>query len=172
MPKSVFYKISKERQHKLLKPAIKEFVSKPYEKITVLSLTDTMNILRTDFYYYFKDKEDIYSALLDEFQSYSEGNLKSALFNLFKAVRNIKGARNKQFIIDLTENYNPQFAKELAKRFQVLYPCGCNPIKKHVKVRNLIYKFMTVTNMYFKGEIVEEEAFALLDPEDKGCEKK
>ena len=84
MPKSVFYKISRDRKLKLLKPAIKEFVSKSYNKITVSSLTETMRILRTDFYYYFNDKDDIYSVLIHEFYKYvvsikSDANFQEAL---------------------------------------------------------------------------------------------
>ena len=60
MPKQVFNKISEDRKAKLLKSSVKEFTRKPYDKITVSSLTDTMKILRTDFYYYFYDKLMIY----------------------------------------------------------------------------------------------------------------
>lgn len=175
MPKSVFYKISKDRQMKLLKPAVVEFTKKNYEKVTVLSLTDTMKILRTDFYYYFQDKEDVYNYLMEEFkikivEKAPEHNLPSAFTTLFLTLTSMRGPRNRQYLIDLTENYNPQFAHEFASRLAEIYPCGCNPNKKHAKVMGMIYNLMTVTNMYLKGDLEQEMALELISGKKK-CEE-
>lgn len=176
MPKQVFYKINEDRRHKLLKPALVEFVTKPYDKVTVLSLTTTMDILRTDFYYYFSDKEDIYGAILEDLKTLvSKGheNLTAgeAITVLFDKVLEIKGARNRQFTLDITENYHPQFAYEGAKRLLQMFPCNCDPEKAQVKTMIKIYRFMTVTNQYLKGSLSKEKAIEIMHhvPGDKGC---
>jgi len=164
MPKQVFNKISKERQNKLLKSSLSEFVSKPYEKITVQSLTDTMKILRTDFYYYFSDKEDIYSLILSRFhdqvvKNNPEAKFHDAVVALFdRVVTFTKSSRNRQWLKDLTESYDPQFAKELGKRCRCLFNCKCEGDKPQVKVMMKIYKFMTITNLYCKNELSLESA--------------
>jgi len=160
MPKQVYFKISEERRENLLKPALREFTKKSYDKVTVLSLTATMKILRTDFYYYFSDKEDIYGALIsDLLQKIKENggaeDVHEAFISLFNATLKMKGPKNRKYLIELTENYNPQFADEMAKRLMIAFPCGCDPIRKQIKVMIKIYKFMTIVNKYEKGEIDE-----------------
>ena len=55
MPKEVFYKIDEEKRKRITKSALVAFTRDDYDSLTVSSITDVMNILRTDFYYYFKD---------------------------------------------------------------------------------------------------------------------
>ena len=171
MPKSVFYKISHDRKNKLIKPAVKEFVSKPYNKITVSSLTDTMRILRTDFYYYFSDKDDIYDAILEDFynsiiKEKSDATFQDALKIFFEKVVEIDSSRLKQYVIDITENYHPQFAVELSKRMRKLFKCNCDGDKPQVKVMTKIYRFMTVVNLYLKGCWSVQSAREILDTKD------
>ena len=173
MPKQVFNKISYDRQIKLLKPAIKEFVTKPYEKITVSSLTDTMKILRTDFYYYFEGKDDIYDILLSDLYGLAkdykdEPTINDAAIALFEKVVKISGSRNRQFIIDLTESYNPQFAIYLAQRLKVIFNCKCEGEKPLVKIMMKIYKFMTVVNLYKTGRLNLDVAREIIS--DHNCE--
>jgi len=164
MPKEVYYKISKERQIKLVKSSLKEFLKKPYNKITVQSLTDTMKILRTDFYYYFSDKEDIYTLILDDFHKYvisvdKDANFQRALEILFdKLVVFSKTTRNRQYLIDLTEDFHPQFAKELVVRIRKAFNCQCEGDKPQAKVMVKIYKFITIVNLYCKNELSLESA--------------
>ncbi len=163
MPKQVFNRISYDRQIKLLKPAIKEFVSKPYEKITVSSLTDTMKILRTDFYYYFEGKDDIYDILLSDLYGIAkeykaDPTLDDALVALFDKIVKINGSRNKTFVLDLTENYNPQFAIYLAKRLQKQFKYGHDDDKTQVDIILKVYKFMTVVNLFRTNKIEVESA--------------
>lgn len=171
MPKIVFEKISKDKQFKLLKPSVKEFVSKPYNKITVSSLTDRMRILRTDFYYYFSDKDDIYDALLDIFyQTSTEGkeglSFHDALKAFFEKIIEIDGSRMRQYIIDITESYHPQFAFELAKKIKKMFKCSCDGDKPQVKIMTKIYRFMTIVNLYEKGSLSVQSARELLDSKE------
>ena len=167
MPKQVFYKISKDRQLKLLKPAIKEFIKKPYDKITVQSLTTTMKILRTDFYYYFLDKDDIYTGLLDDFyNTVSEVNknatIQEALEILFEKIIENESPRFRQYIIELTDSYNPAFAIELIERLKVMFKNDGDGEVALVKARMKIYRFLTVLNLYEKNEISLDNAKELI----------
>ena len=168
MPKQVFNRISYDRQIKLLKPAIKEFISKPYEKITVSSLTDTMKILRTDFYYYFEGKDDIYDLLLSDLygiakERNNEPTIDDAMAGLFEKIVKINGSRNKIFVLDLTENYNPQFAIYLAKRLNKLFKIKHGGDKALVKTMLKIYKFLTVVNLYRTNRIELETARSIMN---------
>ena len=168
MPKQVFNKISEDRKVKLLKSSIKEFTKRPYDKITVASLTDTMKILRTDFYYYFYDKEDIYQALIDRFEKIvhkikSDATIKDALNILFEKTAKLEGTRNKQYLIDITDNYHPQFAYELVERLNKIFVCNCTGDKPKAKHLLIIYRFMSLVNLYAKKEISFETAKELLN---------
>ena len=168
MPKQVFNKISYDRQIKLLKPAIKEFISKPYEKITVSSLTDTMKILRTDFYYYFEGKDDIYDILLSDLYGIakdykSDPNINDAMVALFEKIVKINSSRNKTFVLDLTENYNPQFAFYLAKRLKKLFKYKGNENSTTIEIMQKIYLFLTVVNLYRTNRLELEEARTILN---------
>jgi len=167
MPKQVFYKISKDRQMKLIKPALKEFVKKPYEKITVQSLTATMKILRTDFYYYFLDKDDIYNGVLENFQELvkktkEDADFQEALEILFENLIQNESPRFRQYLIELTDSYNPQFAIELSNRLRKMFGCQCEGDIPPVKARMKIYRFLTVLNLYEKGELKLESARELI----------
>lgn len=174
MARDVYYKISDERKLKLLKPAIKEFVSKPFDKVTVLSLSHTMKILRTDFYYYFQDKEDIYNELLTMFEEKvnkenPEATIADRLVFLFNEALSLKGAKNRQFLLDITENFHPAFADEIACRYIDIINCDCEPEKKYIKCKTKMYKFMVVLNEYLKGRISKEDAVSTLA--HKHCNK-
>lgn len=169
MPKQVYFNISEERREKLLKPALREFTKKPYEKVTVLSLTKTMKILRTDFYYYFSDKEDIYGAIVSNLFGEQKEDIHAAVLAVFDKVLKLKGPKNRQYLIELSESYHPQFAFEIAGRLIDLYPCDCDHEKKQVKVITLIYKLMTVINLYERGELSEAKAKEILTHQPQSC---
>ncbi len=163
MPKNVFYKIPKDRQLKLLKPALKEFVMNPYEKITVSSLTETMKILRTDFYYYFTDKDDIYNYLIQEFvalipEDAEKKCLGTGLIALFEKAASTNSPRVRQYITDLCDNYHPQFVNYLAIKAMEVFGCEDTDGLKKIKVTCKIHKFMNVLSLYKKGEIDKEKA--------------
>jgi len=166
MPKDVFDKIPKDRQLKLIKPAIKEFTRRSYDKINVTSLTNTMKILRTDFYYYFLDKDDLYDKLLDIFKdliNYNERmTFKEARINLFREITLISSSRTKTFIEDITETYEPMFTIELSERIIEMFDCS-NVSYKELTIRCMILEFMTLINSFLKGDLKENEVFDILN---------
>jgi len=167
MPKDVFDKIPKDRQLKLIKPAIKEFIKRPYDKINVTSLTDTMKILRTDFYYYFLDKDDLYDRLLDMMKELLEYNqemtFKEARIILFNRISEISSSRTKTFIEDITESYDPRFTIELTKRIRNMFNCREEGVAPIATVKIKILEFMTVVNLFLKEEITIDQAKEILN---------
>ena len=171
MPKQVFNKISYERQIKLLKPSIKEFVSKPYEKVTVASLTETMKILRTDFYYYFEGKDDIYDILLKDLYGIGKEvsanpTIEDAMVGLFDIIVKINGTRNKTFVLDLTQNYNPQFAYYLAPKLNNQFNITDTSPEATIDAITKIYKFMSVVSLYLKLGLDKDVAVEILKKKD------
>ena len=72
----------------------------------------------------------------------------------------------RQYIIDVTENYNPQFAIELTKRIRNIFKCNCDGDKPQVKIMVKIYRFMTIVNLYEKGNLSVQSARELLDTKE------
>ena len=64
MPSDAFFKLEEEKKNKLLESAMKEFSVLPYEKVSVFKIAQKAGISRSVFYYYFKDKRDIYNYLI------------------------------------------------------------------------------------------------------------
>lgn len=171
MPKQVFYKISESRREKLIRPAIVEFTRRPFEKITVLSLSERMKILRTDFYYYFQDKEDIFSAVSERIDGIirSAGQPEcpgSALAILFNYLISLKGSKNSQYLLDLADNFTPLALEKIADELIRLYG-NDNSECKRIKVQGKIAVFFRVLSEFKKGNLELEDARKLL-----ACEKK
>lgn len=66
MPTDAFYQLDEEKRQHLLNAALCEFSEQPYEKVSVFKIAKNAGISRSSFYYYFKDKKDIYHHLLFE----------------------------------------------------------------------------------------------------------
>lgn len=64
MPTDAFFKLEEEKKNKLLESAMQEFSTLPYEKVSVFKIAQKAGISRSVFYYYFKDKRDIYNYLI------------------------------------------------------------------------------------------------------------
>ncbi len=60
MPTEAFSKLEEGKKRALLQSAICEFSQLPYDKVSVFNIAKNAGISRSAFYYYFKDKEDIY----------------------------------------------------------------------------------------------------------------
>ncbi len=163
MPKAVYDKISEERKHKLLKPALKELLSKPFEKVTVLSLTDRMHILRTDFYYYFQDKFDLYDAIKAHiFKGVEANGLVSLLKEIFKKhIACPKSYKRKLELIDLTSDYDPRSLELFGET--ILEKCSIEPsVENCLAVKLALFKFMNISNLYLNGKIDRIKAEELL----------
>lgn len=66
MPSQRFYRLPEEKQALICKASMKEFISVPYEKISINKIIREAGISRGSFYTYFEDKEDLLSFLLED----------------------------------------------------------------------------------------------------------
>lgn len=114
MPSSAFYQLNEEKKNKLIDAAIKEFSSTPYEKVSIFKIAESAGISRSGFYYYFKNKGDLYSYIYiekiqREFIEYMNSiEQKYDIFSVFEArfdyYLSIKGTENEPFIKQMIEN--------------------------------------------------------------------
>lgn len=68
MPSERFYRLSEEKQGLIWKASMKEFISEPYEKVSINKIIRSAGISRGSFYTYFEDKRDLLSFLLEDTQ--------------------------------------------------------------------------------------------------------
>ena len=66
MPSERFYRLSEEKQNLIWKASMKEFISEPYEKVSINKIIKGAGISRGSFYTYFEDKHDLLSFLLED----------------------------------------------------------------------------------------------------------
>lgn len=162
MPKAVYDKISEDRKYKLLKPALKELLSKPFEKVTVLSLTTRMNILRTDFYYYFQDKYDLYDAIKGHiFKGVESKELMPLVKELFEKFASPKSYKKRLELIDLTSDYDQRSLELFGDT--ILERCAMEKsIENKLTVKVALFKLMDVSNLYLSGKVDKAKALELL----------
>lgn len=106
MPTQAFYKLDSAKRRQLLDSAIHEFSEIPYEKVSVFKIAQNADVSRSAFYYYFKDKRDIYLYLINEVKDefiklYNVDEKNVELFslgkNIFEFVTAIKGTNWEKF---------------------------------------------------------------------------
>lgn len=66
MPSQRFYRLPEEKQALIWKASMKEFISVPYEKVSINKIIRDAGISRGSFYTYFEDKKDLLSFLLED----------------------------------------------------------------------------------------------------------
>lgn len=66
MPKSTFYRISEEKQNRIMNAARNEFLSVPYSEVSINRIIKEAEIPRGSFYQYFDGKEDLFYFVLQE----------------------------------------------------------------------------------------------------------
>ena len=66
MPKSTFYRISEEKQRRIMDAARQEFLSVPYSDVSINRIIREAEIPRGSFYQYFDGKEDLFQFVLQE----------------------------------------------------------------------------------------------------------
>ena len=66
MPTEAFFHLEEQKKMVLLESAVSEFSALPYEKVSIFKIAQNAGVSRSGFYYYFKDKEDIYKYLIDQ----------------------------------------------------------------------------------------------------------
>ncbi len=167
MPKEVFYKISDAKKDKLVLSAIKAFTIDSYDDLTVSKLTEDMNILRTDFYYYFKDKEDVMSVVKESFYKLVESNGKpssvnEALISLFSNISQKNKPKSKQFYIDIASNYSPLCVSTFTGLLIEKYGNNDFSLVDELKANCKLRLIAELIIRYFEKEIDKETALELL----------
>lgn len=113
MPSDAFYNLSSDRKEKLLNAAVQEFSIHPYSKVSVFKIAQNAEISRSTFYYYFKDKRDIYEYLMMEIKDDFLKNLGEYeepidIFwlseKVFDYIASIKGTDREPFFRNVVEN--------------------------------------------------------------------
>ena len=65
MPKKTFYNLPEDKRDRILKIAIAEFASEPYEMASISDIVRKAEIAKGSFYQYFADKKDLYQYLIE-----------------------------------------------------------------------------------------------------------
>lgn len=156
MPTEAFFNLKEERKEKLLQAAVHEFSEHPYSKVSVFKIAQNAEISRSAFYYYFKDKRDIYEYLIEGVKEGFLQNLGEVtgpfdLFwfseKLFDYMASIKGTELESFFKNLVANANPESIN------QIISGLDCSHIANNVEamfdLRNL-----TISNYEELKEVV------------------
>lgn len=114
MPTDAFNQLKKEKKKKLIDAAVKEFSSTPYEKVSVFKIAQAAGISRSGFYYYFKNKADLYAYIYlvkiqNEFSEYMNSiEEKYDIFRVFNArfeyYLSLKGTENEPLVRQMIAN--------------------------------------------------------------------
>ncbi len=65
MPSQTFFNLDKEKREKLILYAMEEFANNLYPNVSINKIIAKAQIPRGSFYMYFKDKDDLFSYLID-----------------------------------------------------------------------------------------------------------
>ena len=114
MPTEAFLQLKESKKTKLIDAAVEEFSSTPYDKVSVFKIAAAAGISRSGFYYYFKNKADLYSYIYlvkirNEFNSYMNSiEEKQDIFTVFDArfqyYLSIKGTENEPLVKQMLQN--------------------------------------------------------------------
>lgn len=118
MPRPTFFKLSQEKQNKVMKAAFQEFSRVALSDASIANIIKAAAIPRGSFYQYFKDKEDIFYHLLDIhsqdikkqliiFLNDHQGDVIDAFIDLYCYILDkIKNSLNEKFFQNIFLNLN------------------------------------------------------------------
>ncbi len=84
MPTEKFFNLKEGKRQAILEAAGEELLETPYSLLTVSRIIQKAGISRASFYYYFRDKEDLFYHMVEEMRS-------RFLSDMEKALRDSKG---------------------------------------------------------------------------------
>lgn len=128
MPTDAFLNLEEEKKNKLLNSAMKEFSILPYEKVSVFKIAQNAEISRSAFYYYFKDKRDIYHYLLSQIKhsfvrELSKTEKQYDIFDfsckLFELITRLKGTDKEAFLRQVISNMKPEDTKYFFDKIEI-----------------------------------------------------
>lgn len=111
MPKSTFFKISKEKQYRIMEAASNEFMTVPYSQVSINKIIKNADIPRGSFYQYFEGKEDLFELLVHEHIS-----------QMFKA------------LVGEIEKFNGDIFACIEHHIDKMVECGCSDNSGHIKM--------------------------------------
>ncbi|MCQ4635919.1 TetR/AcrR family transcriptional regulator [Anaerovorax odorimutans] len=128
MPTEAFFHLEEQKKKVLLESAIDEFSALPYEKVSIFKIAQNAGVSRSGFYYYFKDKEDIYKYLIDQIKDeftteLSKEKQRYDIFSLckriFSLLARVKGTSREAFIKQIVSNAKPDDVNEFLDNFEL-----------------------------------------------------
>lgn len=119
MPSNTYNNLSKEKKEKLIKAAIKEFSSVPYNKASINNIISKAGISRGSFYMYFENKEELFQYILyshkEKFDEIikislitSSGDLKTSFIKIFDYIIDYISEEDNDFFKQVFLNLNYQ----------------------------------------------------------------
>ena len=168
MPKEVFYKISDQKRDKMILSAVKAFTRDDFSEMSVSRLTQEMKILRTDFYYYFKDKEDVYEPVKERFYKTIESqgvpnDSFEALNNLFYQLLFKTKYKFRTYLIDLFTFYSPLAINTFMGLMFEKYEKGEIDVYKRMELTLKFHYMADIMVKCLKKEIDKEEGYKLFN---------
>lgn len=127
MPTEAFFHLDEQKKMVLLESAVCEFSALPYEKVSIFKIAQNAGVSRSGFYYYFKDKEDIYKYLIDQIKEefITELNKEKQKYDIFSFCKKIfsllatvKGTNQEAFIKRIVSNAKPDDVSEFLDKFE------------------------------------------------------
>lgn len=123
MPTEAFFKLDESRKQQIVRAAEKEFSQLPYSKVSIFKIAQQAEVSRSGFYYYFKDKRDIYEYILNEIKTdfLMKNNIssenKTGLFtlveNIFNYITDIRGTEREPLFRRIVSDMTPDRMKKI-----------------------------------------------------------
>ena len=147
MPTEAFFHLEEKKKMVLLESAVSEFSALPYEKVSIFKIAQNAGVSRSGFYYYFKDKEDIYKYLIDQIKEefmteLGKDKRRYDIFafckKIFCLLANVKGTSREALIKRIVSNAKPDDVNEFLDKFELCaeekqfeYLCDLNDLNHY-----------------------------------------
>ena len=130
MPTKTFLNLDIKKQQKLIKAAITEFSNNNYYDVSINKIISNASIPRGSFYMYFKDKDDLFLYIIDEYNKKlnnivkrmlieNQGDLRNTFIKLYDQVVTLIFDNNYQSVLkNISIFYNMH--SNLRKNFEHL----------------------------------------------------
>ena len=172
IPTEAFFKLNEVKKNQLIDSAIREFSSLPYEKVSIFKIAQNAEVSRSGFYYYFKDKKDIYEYLINDIKNefiekYIDKTKTINIFELgnylFHFFAEIKGSGRESLFRNIVQNTKPDDIKMIFSLIsEPNKPCDVNfsmdgmCIESHDQINGIVM-YMATGIMYSVSGYLDDE---------------
>lgn len=172
MPTEAFFKLNGSKKKQLIDSAIREFSSLPYEKVSIFKIAQNAEVSRSGFYYYFKDKKDVYEYLINDIKNefidkYINNDKTINIFQLgkfiFQFIADIKGTGRESLFRNIVQNTKPDDIKMIFSFIsEPNKPCDVNCtmdgmfIESHDQISGIVM-YMATGIMYSVGGYLDDK---------------